>query len=72
MTAVRRPRIRIINARCQKCGRCVDICPEELFHQPNPKQPPVIPRQRGCTSCGHCVSLCPAKAIDHMDFPEYL
>jgi ferredoxin len=67
----RRARIIIDAERCQKCGNCVDICPEDLFIQPDPGDVPSIPRQRRCTSCGHCVSLCPTAAIDHVDFPEY-
>jgi ferredoxin len=66
-----RARIIIHAERCACCGNCVDICPEELFTQPDPALPPRILRQRRCTACGHCVSLCPTAAIDHLDFPEY-
>lgn len=62
-------KIRIDAGRCLRCGRCVDICPEELFVQPASDSPPRIPRQRGCIGCGHCVSICPAGAVEHVDFP---
>jgi ferredoxin len=62
-------KIRIVAARCQKCGRCVDICPQGLFVQQKPLSVPRIPRQRACIDCGHCVSICPASAIQHVNFP---
>ncbi len=55
---------------CQKCGSCVEICPEALFVQAKPGAVPRIPRQKACISCGHCVSVCPSGAIEHVDFPR--
>lgn len=62
-------KIRILAERCQHCGRCVDICPEGLFAQPDLDRPPRITRQRACIGCGHCVSICPYGAVEHVDFP---
>lgn len=62
-------KIRIRAALCQRCGSCVDICPEGLFLQARPDSIPKIARPQACISCGHCVSLCPAGAIEHRDFP---
>ncbi len=64
------PRIRIRKRRCKKCGLCVEICPEGLFLQDEPRSVPRIPRQRGCIACGHCTSVCPGGAIVHRDFPQ--
>ncbi len=62
-------RIRIRAELCKRCGRCVEICPEQLFLQPDPRAAPRIPRQKGCILCGHCVTVCRAGAIVHPDFP---
>ena len=62
-------KIRIQAELCQKCGLCVEICPEGLFQRKAPRTVPRIPRQSACTVCGHCVSVCPSGAILHADFP---
>ena len=63
------PRIKIVAARCRRCGMCVHICPEELFTRAGEHKTPKITRPRACISCGHCVSTCPGGAILHSDFP---
>ena len=63
------PRINIRVELCKKCGQCVDICPEGLFHQAERLAVPKIVRQKDCIGCGHCVSICPADAVNHLDFP---
>ncbi len=62
------PRIRIDKKLCQKCGSCVEICPEGIIIQDGADTVPRIPRTRGCISCGHCASICPSGALSHSDF----
>ena len=64
-----RPKIRIDGAICEKCGLCVEICPEELFVRDTTDTVPVILRQHDCVICGHCTSVCPTGALEHQDFP---
>jgi NAD-dependent dihydropyrimidine dehydrogenase PreA subunit len=64
------PRIHINKDLCERCGFCVEICPEELFVRKKQGTVPRIIRKADCISCGHCVSTCKANAIEHSDFPE--
>ncbi|HBB31097.1 MAG TPA: nitroreductase [Cyanobacteria bacterium UBA8803] len=52
---------------CKHCGRCVQVCPEVLFFQPEKGTVPEV-RYGECLACGHCVVLCPSEAICHEDF----
>ena len=56
-------KISIDYGKCNLCGLCVEICPdnsliikgEKLIESPTPFF--------GCLACGHCVSICPKDAI---------
>lgn len=47
---------------CQKCGKCIEVCPVEAIH-PDVHIDPLrkIDRQI-CTLCGECVRVCPSDA----------
>jgi len=45
--------------RCIRCGRCVEICPQDAISQT--ESGPVTDPQR-CIVCGECVATCPAGA----------
>jgi ferredoxin len=62
-------KVRILAPLCQKCGSCVEICPEGLFSQASADIVPKILNPNACISCGHCISICPSGAIEHVDFP---
>lgn len=55
---------------CIKCGKCVRVCPVNIFVQES-KNSAVTPEAIDhCISCGHCVAVCPTKSVIHSVFPE--
>lgn len=60
--------IKILENSCIFCGRCVKVCPSEIFQQ-QPKEIPTLSNINSCIKCGHCVAICPADAIEHELFP---
>jgi len=84
-TATIRHKPRYVDAeKCNNCGLCVEICPEE---RPHPYEGDLAPQKaiyrpptrampdtyvidmEYCTRCGQCVEVCPTDAID-LDMPE--
>jgi electron transport complex protein RnfB len=52
---------------CNKCRKCIDICPMEanLYHAPHDNEPErIIFFEDRCIGCGLCVYHCPSKAIE--------
>lgn len=58
--------IKIDQASCTKCGKCIRVCPSMLFSINDH----VSVDSQGCIECGHCVATCPTGSITHSDFPE--
>lgn len=58
--------IKIDQANCTKCGKCIRVCPSVLFSINDH----VSVDPQGCIECGHCVATCPTGSITHSDFPE--
>ncbi len=61
------------NARCIKCGQCVDACPYDTLKLATAESgipigtPYYIPRETPCYMCEDipCVPVCPTGALDH-------
>jgi ferredoxin-type protein NapG len=61
------------NARCIKCGQCVDACPYDTLKLATANSgvpigtPYFIPRETPCYMCEDipCVPVCPTGALDH-------
>ena len=61
------------NARCIKCGQCVDACPYDTLKLATAESgvpigtPYFIPRETPCYMCEDipCVPVCPTGALDH-------
>ncbi len=53
------------DAKCNRCGICVEECPARIIEMLDPRAlPTIIPDQADlCMTCGHCVAVCPLAAI---------
>ncbi len=53
--------IRIDADKCDLCGTCLGVCPENVMtltlHE-------LIIDQEGCTDCSKCVWVCPVRALE--------
>ncbi len=49
--------------KCDGCGICVNICPEDIFFGSAKKQVPQIAYPEECWHCGSCKLDCPREAI---------
>ncbi len=54
------PEILYTAARCLRCGRCVEECPEQVLVLGDAGV--LVDRPR-CTLCGRCVAACPGRAL---------
>lgn len=62
--------LRVENATCIRCGRCVKVCPAWIFAQQAPKADIELHNESSCITCGHCVAACPTDSVIHSGFPE--
>ena len=62
-------KISISTETCIKCGKCVKVCPINVFTQ-EPKSVPVVANPGMCIKCGQCVSVCPTSSVSHELFPS--
>jgi NAD-dependent dihydropyrimidine dehydrogenase PreA subunit len=46
--------------KCNGCGKCVDMCPVQLFKIENGK---AVVKTAECLGCLACEAICPQKAI---------
>lgn len=51
-------------ARCTGCGRCVEVCPHNVFaiRSTNGRKAEIIDRD-SCMECGACAKNCAARAV---------
>ncbi|NLN46052.1 MAG: 4Fe-4S binding protein [Clostridiaceae bacterium] len=48
-------------ARCKGCGRCVEVCPQQVFEMEGRRA--VMADRDRCIECGACAGNCPAGAL---------
>ena len=49
------------NEKCVGCGKCLDVCPQEVFNIVDDKAN--IKDKDACIECGACAINCPTKAL---------
>lgn len=54
---------------CIKCGKCVRVCPSQIFIQDENSKDISTQFVDSCIVCGHCVAACPEDAVRHSEFP---
>ncbi len=54
---------------CTKCGKCVDICSEDVFFDSKKQQIPVIAHPEECWHCNACVLDCPEEGAITLRIP---
>jgi nitroreductase/NAD-dependent dihydropyrimidine dehydrogenase PreA subunit len=53
----------IDNSLCTGCGKCVEICAEQVYSLSNSKAVAGRGEFVGCFACGQCMAVCPSEAI---------
>jgi len=52
--------VQVESDRCEGCGSCVDVCPENALEIINGK---VVINEDRCAECGACTEVCPNEAL---------
>ncbi len=63
-------RISIETSKCTLCGRCVRVCPADVFILGPKGKSPVVESAERCIECAHCVSVCKDRAMRHESFMD--
>jgi NAD-dependent dihydropyrimidine dehydrogenase PreA subunit len=49
--------------KCIRCGKCVEICTEDVYYGSQAGEVPVITYPKECSHFAGCVHICPVKAV---------
>jgi adenylylsulfate reductase subunit B len=49
--------------KCTGCGKCVELCSEDVFYGSQKGEVPVVTYPKECTHFSGCVYVCPEEAI---------
>ena len=59
----------IAQNKCIKCGKCADICPEDVFFGSEKGKIPMITHAEACNHFNCCVSECPVEGAIRLRTP---
>jgi NAD-dependent dihydropyrimidine dehydrogenase PreA subunit len=55
--------------KCKRCGRCVEICPEDVFFGSEKGKLPVVAYPEACSHFNCCVFECPEEGAITLRIP---
>ena len=55
--------------KCIKCGKCVDICSEDVFYGSKTGEIPTVTYPKECVHFNGCVSVCPVQGAIRLRIP---
>jgi len=55
--------------KCIRCGKCVDICTEDVFSGSEKKKTPVVTYPEVCRHSNACVEVCPEEGAIWLRIP---
>ena len=55
--------------KCTRCGKCVDICTEDVFFGSEKKKVPIVAYPEECWHCKACVDICPKGDVIKLRIP---
>lgn len=61
--------ITIEHDTCDRCRKCVQVCPAAILTQEKKKEAIRIEHTENCILCGHCADACPTGSLRHSAFP---
>lgn len=60
----------IINKeKCNGCGRCVDVCSEDVLYSPKKLEVPIVAYPEECWHCNSCWLDCPVEGAIKLRIP---
>ena len=55
--------------KCVRCGKCVDLCPQDVFFGSEEKKTPAVTYPEECWHCNACVLDCPKEGAIQVRVP---
>lgn len=55
--------------KCKKCGKCFDICTEDVFFGSAKGEVPIVAYPEFCWYCNCCVKVCPVEGAIRLRVP---
>ena len=55
---------------CIKCGKCIEVCPVDVYYGSKEGEYPSVSYGEDCFFCGSCIPECPNDAIEFR-YPLY-
>ena len=56
-------------SKCSRCGKCAEICSEDVFYGSKKRLVPVVTYPEECWYCNKCVDTCPVPEAIKLRIP---